>query len=51
VLLDAVATGKAITVTTVGVLVAEQVPLDTVTVKVPLVVTVIDCVVAAVDHK
>ena len=46
-----VTTGRAFTVTVVGVLVDAQVPFETVTVKVPLVVTVIDCVVAAVDHK
>ena len=46
-----VAEGWATTVTVVGALTAEQVPSETVTVKVPLVVTVIDRVVAAVDHK
>ena len=46
-----VASGIVFTVTVVGALVAEQVPLDTVTVKVPLTDTVIACVVAPVDHK
>ncbi|MNE05539.1 hypothetical protein D3C80_981070 [compost metagenome] len=42
--------GSGLTVTVVAVDVAEQVPPETVTVKVPLAVTVIDCVVAPFDH-
>ena len=42
--------GSGFTVTVVAADVSEQVPFETVTLKVPLAVTVIDCVVAPFDH-